>query len=251
MRGKYQVVLLALLAFGLLIAPLTARAGTNDGTEMSLQVCSDNTCSPTFTDIGQSTPGFLAFNTSVGQWTINAGNAIGSDGPFGIPLPNLIDLSSLDATTSSGGMGVNALTVQISLTGLTAQQVVAVVNAIGGTNNSTGLVTVTTQAFISTQGGGTQTFCNTGVSGCSALTSLLSISTTGLAQEWSGHNSGTNSSVGATYSLTLVVTISAAQADNTSFDDNLDMVPEPATLSVLGAGLLALGTGLRKKLRRG
>ena len=28
-------------------------------------------------------------------------------------------------------------------------------------------------------------------------------------------------------------------------------VPEPATLSVLGAGLLALGTGLRKKLLRG
>jgi hypothetical protein len=248
MRGKYQVVLLALLAFGLLIAPLTARAGTNDGTDMVLQLCSGGSCSTTFNDAGS---GFLAFNTSIGQWNINAGNALGSDGSSGIGLPNLMDLSSLDATTSGGGTGLNALTLQLSMKGLTAQQVVSVLNAIGGTNNSTGLVTVTTQAFLSTAAGGTQTFCNTGVSGCTALTSLLSLSTTGQGQEFAGHNSGILSGVGATYSLTLDVTISSANADNSSFDDNLTMVPEPATLSVLGAGLLALGTGLRKKLSRG
>jgi hypothetical protein len=32
---------------------------------------------------------------------------------------------------------------------------------------------------------------------------------------------------------------------------SLQTIPEPATLSVLGAGLLAFGTGLRRKLRRG
>jgi len=52
------------------------------------------------------------------------------------------------------------------------------------------------------------------------------------------------------YSVTLELTIDSHGLDeNETGDARLD-IPEPATLSVLGAGLLAFGTGLRKRLLR-
>jgi hypothetical protein len=261
MRGKYQVVLLALLAFGLLMAPLTARAGTSDGTAMSLVLCnSDNTnvgtaitpstggcdggnLTPIMNDSGS--PGHITFgNVIVGNWDVNVGNAFGSDGS--LFLPNLLDLSSFDATNSGGGTGTGALKLQLTITGLTGPLPnLSALNAIGGTNSSNGSVTVTTQAFINTSSGAP------GFSG-SSLTTLFQTTTTGHTQPYAGSVAGTTSgAVNNTYSLTLVITLSSALADNSSFDDELSQVPEPATLSVLGAGLLALGTGLRRKLLKG
>ncbi len=245
MRGKYQVVLLALLAFGLLIAPITARAGTNDGDEMQLSLCNSSTtsagiCGAATSDGGTGTITFG--NVVVGNWDVNRGNAFGSDG--GLSLPNFLDLSSFDATSSGPGDGTNALKLQLTITGLTGPlSSLSALNTIGGTNNGTS-VTVTSQAWISTTN---SAFC---VTGCSSLTSLLTFTTAG-HQPFAGSGTGASGPTGNPYSLTLVITISSATADSTSFDSELSQVPEPATLSVLGAGLLALGTGLRRKLLKG
>lgn len=241
MRGKYQVVTMALMACCLLLAPLTARAGTYDGTDMQLKLCTvGGSCLGTFDDGG--TGQITVVNQTVGVWNVSVAQGNGSDG--NLMLPHLLDLISFDAANSGGGTGNNALQLSLTLTGLTGQQLLSAIQAIGGTNSYAGSATVTSQAFISTSN---SAFCT---ANCSALTSLLSFTTNGQGQGFSGNSTGSFGPTGNPYSLTLVITVAAANSGFTSFDASLDMIPEPATLSVLGSGLLALGTGLRKKLLR-
>ena len=54
----------------------------------------------------------------------------------------------------------------------------------------------------------------------------------------------------AGYTLIEKVVIHHTGADSTSFDDKLTAVPEPASLALLGAALLASSKLLRKKLVR-
>jgi hypothetical protein len=242
MRGKYHVVTMALLASCLLVAPLTARAGTFNGSDMQLELCTVNAgCNGPIDDGGT---GHIQFgNINIGKWDVNFGNAFGSDG--GLVLPHLLDLSSFDASSMGGGTGNDALQLKLTLTGLTGQQLLSVVQAIGGTNSFTsGFATVTSQSFISTLN---SAFC---LVGCHDLTNKLMFTTTGLGQPYSGSTTNSFGPTGNPYSLTLVVTVDATGTGHTSFDSSLDMLPEPATLSVLGTGLLALGTGLRKRLLR-
>jgi len=247
---RRRIVLLpALLACTLLIAPIMARAGSFDGTNMQLDICSSGDTNAgacgagtvNFNDGGSGTINFTGI--SVGVWNVNSGNAYGSDGPSGLMLPHLLDLSSFNATGSGGGTGSNALKLELTLTGLTVPlpNLLALQN-IGGTLNFGGTSTITSQAWISTTN---SAFC---VTGCSSLTSLLSF-TKGANSAFSGGTTGSAGTVNP-YSLTLVITLSSETSGHGSFDSSLDMLPEPATLSVLGTGLLALGTGLRKRLLR-
>lgn len=241
MRKKRILLVPALLACILLIAPIMARAGSFDGTDMQVMI-SSGADSITLDDGGT---GEIIFNQkNIGVWNINEGTAHGSDGL--LTLPQLLDLNSFDATNSGGGTGTNALTLKLTLTGLTGQQLLGVMQAIGGTNNANnnGLVTVTQQAFYSSTN---SAFCT---SGCSALTSLVSASTNGFTSYHTSGNGSLGASTSNPYSLTMVITISSAEADSSSFDGGLNMIPEPATLSVMGAGLLAFGTGLRKRMLR-
>ncbi len=250
MRGKYQVVFLALLAVVLLIAPLGARAQTN--MELNLQSGTGAGSNYTICDAGggggcvipggsvagtdlNPAAGIIGFSQNVGLWDINSGTALGS--PVEV-LPLLLDLSSFDATS---GAGAQKLTLQLTETGLTASGVVALMNSIGGTSSLAGTV-VTTTAYVSS----TNTlFCG---QGCGTQVTTQSLT----GRSFNGIATGSGLNGHGLYSLDLVITInSGGLADQTSFDSELSQIPEPATLSVLGAGLLALGTGLRKKLLRG
>jgi hypothetical protein len=60
------------------------------------------------------------------------------------------------------------------------------------------------------------------------------------------------SSVGSTaspYSLTVVAQLNGITAGSASFNAALDVVPEPATMALLGVSLLLAAGGLRRKLR--
>jgi hypothetical protein len=114
-------------------------------------------------------------------------------------------------------------------------------NNIAGTSN---LASTTISVGVWLSAGNTAFCTNTGCG-----TKIISQSFTGT--NWGGTLGGSGNTGTGPYSVTLAVTFdSHGLADHSSFDDELT-IPEPATLSVLGAGLLALGTGLRKKLGRG
>ena len=167
MRGKYQVVLLALLAFGLLIAPLygTSRNQRRDRNAAG-RLFGQSTCTtPAFNDIGD--PWILTFLRRSGlDHQLRHCDRLRRQFRYTAAKPSGSEFAG--CSTAGGGTGANALTINLTMTGLTAQQVVAVMNGIGVTDNSTGLVTVTSQAFISTCQR-CLAFCMTG---CSSLHQL-------------------------------------------------------------------------------
>lgn len=244
MKGKYVVTVLALFATALLIVPTAARAGTNLGMQMSadsstVTICDNNVnysgCTGNASDVNPAS-GQITYIGGVGShWTSNVTSGFGP--PFEQYAP-FLDISTFDASTGGGG---SALTVLLSVSNVTSLTgLYEVINHIGGTNSASG-TTVTTQAFLST----TTTFCGSTLCG-TALTPLLSLT----GASYSGSTNQANLFPGGPYSVTLAITIdSHGLADTTSFDNELD-IPEPATLSVLGASLLGLGTGIRRKLTK-
>jgi hypothetical protein len=239
-NGKAQVLLLALLAFGLLAAPTIARAAPNTDFQLQVGTVGCPTCGFTTIDNGagdsNGTTGIIGFNGAVGVWSINTGNAFGP--PVEI-LPLLLDISSFNATTSGGGTGGAALGMWLTIQNLSAPLgTLSAFNHMGGTS-SDGSAMITSQAFIDPNN---KLFCGSG-SSCSPLTSLLSLT----GKTFAGDKTGSGATGPGKYSVTLLITLASAVADQTSFDSELS-IPEPATLSVLGAGLFALGTGLKKKL---
>jgi hypothetical protein len=248
MRKKQVLFLPALLACTLLIAPIAAKA-TTLGLQLSsggntTTWCDDNISQGGCVvnggnDTANPLLGDIQFAGSVGHWAINTGNGFG---PPIESLPLFLDLSSFNATTSLDGHGANALTMLLTVTGLSGplSNALGFFNHIGGTS-SDGSTTITSQAWISSAN---TAFCG---SGCgTAITSLISMT----GQTFKGDGSGMGNTGAGPYSLTLQITIDANAHNQTSFDSELSQIPEPATLSVLGTGLLALGTGIRKRLLR-
>jgi hypothetical protein len=188
---------------------------------------------------GDSTVGVIAFSWSLGDWTIGQGNGFGP--PFEVQ-PQLLDLNTLSATTTNGH-GANALTILLSAVNLTGPLGdFNFVNDVGGVS-SAGTTVFTSQAWISTTN---QTFCGAGCG--TPITSLLTLSGT----TFNGESKGTGSTGAGPYSVTLEITIDSNGPDQTAFASSLNQnpVPEPGTLSLLGAGLLTLGSGLWKRLLR-
>ena len=246
MKRQWQLTILATMAVALLMASTGAWAGTNLGLQMTAAapnpgqatICDNSTnfagCTGTGADLNPAL-GQITFIGGVGSWTSNVTSGFGP--PFENLVP-LLDISSFNATVGAGG---GALTVLLSVTGLTGPAgLQTFLNSIGGTNSAAG-TTVTTQAFLSNAN---LAFC---AQGCGTAISPA-IVMSGAA--FSGLTSGSALLGSGPFAITLAVTIdSHGIADTTSFNDSLAL-PEPASLSLLGSGLLGFGMAFRRLLMR-
>ena len=168
----------------------------------------------------------ITFLGSVGVWGINVSTGAGSP-PLSI---GNMDISTLDTNTSTSA---STLTISFTQTGLTepvgfeGSQL-----SIGGTGDSGS--TVQYSAYWDPDN---SAFGTTDLLGSTSSLSGSSFSTTIFGSDYV---------FTGPYSMTEVITISDDPA-TTSFNAMLQ-IPEPASLSICGAGLLGLAWSLRKKL---
>jgi hypothetical protein len=248
MRGKFKGTILALSAVMLLMASTSMWAGTNLGLQLTAAspdpgqatICDNSInypgCTGNASDLNPAL-GQITFIGGVGSWTSNVTSGFG---PPYEQLTPLLDISSFNATVGAGG---GPLTVLLSVSGLTSPNgLQTFLNSFGGTNSAAGTI-VTSQAFYSA----TNTpFCAQGCAGAVAITPLLTLS----GAAFSGMTNGSALLGSGPYAITLEVTINTnGAADTTSFDDSLSL-PEPATLSLLGSGLLGFGMAFKRLLLR-
>jgi hypothetical protein len=243
MNGKRHVILLAVLAVALLILPATMQAGTNLGLQLvsnpdTATICDNNInfpgCTGNASDINPAL-GQITFMGPVGGWTTNVTSGFGP--PYLIFAP-FLDISTFNATSTAGA---GPMTILLSVVGLTSPSFAEAFNMIGGTSSYAGAV-VTSQIWYSASNAA---FCASTACG-TAISSLLTVS----GAAFSGHVDIAAPLGSGPFSLTMAVTINAdGQVDTTSFDDEFSL-PEPATLSVLGSGLLGFGMAFRKMLLR-
>ncbi len=168
------------------------------------------------------TPGIASFFGAIGNFTVSADIGVGFPG-VGSPANPVLDLTSLDLTTGTAGG-----TLTVSLTETDFQKTAGIYqffsSLVGNYINST----ATMAAYLDAGNVhfGTGTLLSSGlVDNQAALASVP---------------------VGAgPFSLTEVITVTAGSNSLTSLDAALVDVPEPASLTLLAAGLVGLmGTGM-------
>jgi PEP-CTERM motif len=243
MKGKYVVAFMALFACSVLIVPTTARAATDLGMQLSSNGVTETLCDQDMDfagcthNSGDLNPnlGVITFLGGVDKWSINV--ATGTGAPV-FSLPQLLDLNDVSITS---GMGNKALTLTLTEIGLANPLgMVSFLQTIGGTSEFSG-TTINIQSWYSASN---TAFCVS--TGCGTKVTNQNVA----GNPFSGSATGNVNIGGGPYSVTMVITIDTqGNADTTSFDSSLD-IPEPATLSVLGAALLGLGTGIRRKLTK-
>jgi hypothetical protein len=218
MSNKYQAALLALIAFGLLIAPLPARAGTNLGMQLSstpttFTICDNNIdfvgCIHNDNDL-DPTLGSILFDGSVAAWSLTTTNGTG---PPVLTSPNLLSLSTASASSSAGAAPITFL---LTVTGVTAPtgNVTFLTNTAGSSGLSS--TTVTVQTWLSAAN---TAFC------FSANCGILVSSDTYSGLTWGTPVSGTIPTGGGPYAVTLLVTINTqGLADTITFAPTVNVL---------------------------
>lgn len=176
--------------------------------------------------------GSLVHVGAIGNWTFNvtAGTGYPITGTLDSPL---IDLNSINVANTSGGTLTIMLTeiglISSDPTGLFAAAIGGTVSINAGTQLSYMAYTDSTNAAF-----GTESVIGNAVFGGGAF----------------AYSNTVAGQTGALYSITQVVTLTtltASTTTNISFNGELRSVPEPASMMLLGAGLVALSIASRRK----
>jgi len=221
MKISMKLLTAALVLAGAVLLTSVARADT---ITIGLQEAGFNSGS-VFTETS-STSGSVTFSGSYGTFSFNAITAVGSPA---LPQPQL-DSTSIDVSSS----GTGTITVYVTEQGITSPT--GVLNLLSGftSNFLTAGWTLTEATYVDVGNG---LYAITSPLGSQTFTALGSASSANLTP-----------SLSSPFSETEVFTITASGAGRSNGTIATQLVPEPATLSLLGMGLLSL-LGLRKKVR--
>lgn len=219
---------------GVLLCGLVSSAGVEKANALSMKLSSGGdsvTCPSATAGCIPSTPttGSLLFTSllggNIGNFHITTASGQGPTtlGTFDFPS---LDLSALVASTSAG-----TLTIELS--------------EMGFTSNPPSSVTGFFETLSGSQAGNVQVeyFVDLGNALFGKTTSLGILSGMGTFSDTLSSSFTPN----ATYSLTMVAQITHAGAQTTSIDAQINAVPEPSTVLLLGSGLAGIAAWRLRK----
>lgn len=226
MKACIKTIFLSMMVLALLIGIQPVSYATPLGISLF-----DGTTMVTVYDGGGSdldaTDGSVAYIGAVGNWSVNITSAV-TYPALGSTSAPVLDLNSLNITSTGGG----TLQVSASALGYTFAPSGAIFN-IGGTT----IGTVEAEAY-------------SGANSYFAQDNQLGSTLSFTPGAFSGSTSGGVPASPNPYSLSIFVDITHTGAGNSSFDAEARVIPEPATMLLLGSGLLGIGVFARRRFSK-